>query len=235
MKIKDVNEFKETLKLMVPTDYSLGIHGITGNNDYEEIARLIVKDGLKFSGWGGVLSSVAMYPQLKDISDDALNKIFNYSYSINDNEQCVNVLVALPNKFNDAFGNEYFLGHYNECNEGYAKGVDKAGGNLPITKFTEKIRTLPKEFIVGYNVGRANSREFTFIPNPDFIGLKKEEDKQVFFETLLAQGLKDCAYTTTEAEMMINHPLFEKFKNGENEYWKQYQEYLKSKKENHNK
>ena len=189
-----LDEFIE-LFFQIPEDYSVGVHGVTKSDNMIDTADCIMDKGLAIHGWGGLLSNVKMYGQMKDLNDFWFGKIVNYFYGQTDcNEIFTNILFAFPETFTDSNGKEYFLGHFNR-NTGYAKGDDEAGDSLPINMMTESTNTVPREFIFGYTINRLNSDDFRFVLNPNFIGFKSNEFKTEFFESikdkLIDAGLLD--------------------------------------------
>lgn len=176
----------------IPGDYSIGVHGISSTDDNIVTAKKIIDTGLKFKGWGGILSNVYMFGQKKDMTDNNFDELVNYFFPVVDsNNMIVNIIVAIPESFKDSKGSEYYLGHFNRVS-GYAKGNSEAGDYLPLNKYAEKIKYLPKEFIVGYSYGRYNTREFTFVRNPSFIGFMSEEDQTRYFESILNTLVEEC-------------------------------------------
>ncbi len=178
-----LDEFIE-LFFKIPEDYSIGVHGVTRSDNMIDTADCIMDKGLYIHGWGGLLSNVKMFGQLRDVNDFLLEKIVNYFYGQTDcNEIYTNILFAIPETFTDRDGKKYFLGHFNR-NTGYAKGDDKAGDSLPVNMMTESTGVVPKEFIFGYTIHRLNSDDFRFILNPDFVGFMSDDKKSEVFESI---------------------------------------------------
>ena len=167
--------------------YSIGVHGITGREKNIEKAENIIRTGLQNKGWGGILSNVTMYGQIKDLTDDDYNKILNYCYGEADfDNHYANILVATPESFQDQLGKTYFLGHFNKVS-GYAKGKDSAGDSNPLNMLVEESKILKIEFIVGYYCRVKNQKEIIFKLNPNFIGFRSKEEQIAFFEKLKSQ------------------------------------------------
>ena len=220
MIVRNVEDFKKTIEMLVPGDYSLGVHGITGDSEsYTDVASGIMKNGLKINGWGGILSNTEMYSELNNITDRQMRKIYDYCFQLDNNDQCVNVLVAVPKVIQDTSSKEYFLGHYNYSST-YQKGDDKSGAHLPFTMYTEDIGYVPKEFIVGYYYSTADGDVTFFLPNKDFMGIKSEKEKKEYFEKLLNNGLNNHALEVVPGSDLSQF--------GESEYIRQYQEYVDS-------
>lgn len=178
-----LREFLE-LYLDIPGDYSIGIHGITGDGDYIEKAEKIMQEGLRNNGWGGILSNVQMFGQKKKMTNNDLKGLVRYFFGqLDHNNKYANIVVAIPDRLSDINDEEYFLGYFNKVS-GYAKGIDKAGDSLPLNQMVEATKMMPKEFIVGYYYSEYNSNEFTFVPNPKFIGFMSEEEQKMFFEKI---------------------------------------------------
>lgn len=225
MTINNIDELSDTLNFLIPSDYSIGIHGVTGNApSYLEVADKIMTDGLEFKGWGGLLSNVTMNNQLSQFIDDDYRRIYDYCFSLDEKNTCVNMIVAVPSVMYDSDKNEYFLGHYN-YSDMHQKGDGASGAFLPMTMFTEDIGYLPEQFIVGYQSFNSDSESSNFIPNLDFIGFKTEEEQAQFFDQLLKAGLDKYAYKTEVGQKL------ERIVNVEtaSEYIKQLLEYYKSK------
>lgn len=196
----------------IQPNYSIGVHGInfpknqnltSQSENFLEIAKKIMKSGLKNFGSGGILSNVQMYGQLKDLSDQDFNSIFDYCYGFGDMEgNYVNILVAIPEVFIDKQGMEYYLGHFTKNENGvYAKYG--SGSNLPLNRFVNEKRFLPKEFIVGYFVYNTHELEFFFTKNPEFIGWKSNEEQVEFFENIKEDLRKLSTYTKEDAEKLL--------------------------------
>lgn len=207
----------------LPEDYSIGIHGITGDSpNYLEVVNSILDNGLRLSknGWGGLLSSIQMYGQKCNMTGYELNRLVNYFYGCVDNDdRIVNVIFGFPEVMNDLNGNTYFLGHYNQV-AGYAKGHDKGGDNNPLTKMTEKEKCVSKEFIVGYYVGKYDTDNFEFFANPNFIGLKSKYEQDEFFESI-----KDRIDVEPIAEEIRGIKILESFGFKDNDFYEQTKAY----------
>ena len=186
-------KLKLKLSLMIQPNYSIGVHGITPpknqdlatqNENFCEIAEKIMKSGLKTFGWGGLLSNVQMFGQVKDLTPQDWNDFFDYRYYSDNEGNWVNIVVAIPDIFIDKQGIEYYLGHFQKssASSGYAKGG--YGKDFPINKFVDKKKYLPKEFIIGYFYGKFDKLEIHFIPNPEYIGIKSLEQQSEFFEKI---------------------------------------------------
>ena len=197
-----MNMIEELIKVLDSIDgsYSVGVHGVTGMQNMPvdgssiEVAKKITESGLETKGWGGILSNTCMFGQKKNFTTKEYRKIIDYYYTNDSNSQFANILVAVPESFQDREGKQYFLGHFNPTTQ-FAKGLDEAGDSLPLNKIVDEDKCLPKEFIVGYYYGTFNTSEITFVPNPDFIGFRSKEEQDAFFEQLKGKlekvGVKD--------------------------------------------
>lgn len=212
-------------------DYSIGVHGITGDGDCIEKAEKILQEGLKNKGWGGILSNVQMYGQKKKMTDDDTKDLVNYFFGHLDHNKYANIVVAIPDRLSDINGEEYFLGYFNKVS-GYAKGIDKAGDSLPLNQMVENTKIMPKEFIVGYYYSEYNSDKFVFIPNPKFIGFMSSEEQMLFFEKIKDELIKNFYLDTPEA-LIRKLTLLKNFGITYNtEYHRQLEEYCKEKNKN---
>ena len=207
----------------LPEEYSIGIHGITGDSsNYLDVAESILNNGLRLAeeGWGGLLSSIQMYGQKCNMTEYEMNRLLNYYYGHTDSEErFVNVIFGFPEVMNDLEGNTYFLGHFNQV-AGYAKGHNKGGDNNPLNKMSETEKLVPKDFIVGYYIGKYDTDNFEFIPNPNFIGLKSKHEQDEFFESI-----KDRIEVEPIVDQMLSIRIMEKFGFMENDFYEQTKAY----------
>ena len=91
-----LDEFIE-LFFQIPEDYSVGVHGVTKSDNMIDTADCIMDKGLAIHGWGGLLSNVKMYGQMKNFNDFWFGKLVNYFYGQTDcNEIFTNILFAFP-------------------------------------------------------------------------------------------------------------------------------------------
>lgn len=201
-------------------DYSIGVHGITGDGNYLEKAQGVLEHGLRTNGWGGILSNVQMLGQVKNLTEHDYKRLGEYTYAADHNDLIVNVLFAFPETLVNEEGKEYFLGHFNKVT-GYAKGQDAAGDSLPLNKIAEQLHCVPKEFIVGYYVSKMESEDFTFYPNPFFYGNNEEMYKQKLEELLKEHRVGD---TEREYKMIGFYKQFDMF----NEYLRQLVEHVEN-------
>ena len=211
-----------TLEEIIPSDYSIGIHGISGENPLEK-AKQILENGIKINGWGGILSTAQMHSVLSLLSPEERKSIKEYRYSFDSNGNWANIIVAVPETIK-IIDDTYFLGHYNNCSHSFQKGDDKSGAYLPVTKYTAAIGMVPKEFIVGIAYGNLNSGAINFIPNSEFIAKKTLEDQLLLIEQMKAAGVS--IFTIEQWRKVIDSPMVQASIQNGNEYYVQVNEYL---------
>ena len=207
---------------LVLNGYSIGVHGISGENVSETVKQILEK-GIEIRGWGGILSTVQMHSTLERMSENEIRDIENYRYFVDSNGNWANVIVAVPEtiKINDDI---YFLGHYSYDSNFAQKGDSKSGAFLPFSKYTSMINMIPKEFIVGVIYGNYNDNKIEFIQNPDFFSNKSLEEQLKFIEGMKANGIN--VGTIEQLRNFRRTKLYQTLLNNGDEYFKQVEEYL---------
>ena len=214
------NDFIEYISKL-DINASLGLHGITGEGDYLETAKSILRDGLQTKSWGGILSNVQMIGQIKNLKENDYLRIRDYIYSIDQDGMIVNVVFAFPETFTSLDGKEYFLGHFNPV-QGFAKGEENGGESLPFNQIVTVTKKIPKEFILGFYVGKVETDNFTFYQNPTFYMNNKEEFKSNFEKLLIENGIFDIEKIYSNIDLYKQFGLY-------NEYHRQLEEYMEKK------
>ena len=105
-------EFINYVYSTIPENYTIGIHGISGRSDNFKKLNGILKNGLNNHGWGGMLSNIQMFGQVKNLTEESWRKILDYYYCCDDNSKVVNIYFAFPETITDYSSVEYYLGYY---------------------------------------------------------------------------------------------------------------------------
>ncbi len=213
-------------------DCTIGVHGVGSPSvdneglSFIDMCEKIKSEGLKLYGWGGLLSSVSIFGQAKNADDRVLSAMAEKAYTIQSDGTIGNVLFAFPNTITTSSGKEIFLGHFKDL-PGANKGQDEAGASLPLCLITEKLGYIPKEFIAGYYITKANTTDLTFVPNRSFYMFtgKREE-----LGDWIEQKMDECMIPDPESELAFRSkfPAMSE-QMPKSEYIRQYEEYVKSK------
>ena len=84
-------EFVEYVSNLDP-NYSVGLHGVTGQGNHLDKIPSILSQGLKTKGWGGILSNVAMFGKVKDLTERDYKTMYDYVYNADYDGNIVNIL-----------------------------------------------------------------------------------------------------------------------------------------------
>ena len=187
----DLNKLKNILGLIVPSDTSIGIHGIGGECTNELFDNLF-KNGIKNNSWGGVLSNFEMKGTYEEMDDYDWQKVWQYCYHVDNNGNTATVIAGIPSFLKDSEGNKYFIGKFPKNNTNfYAKGKEELGASLPINQYVDLTRLFPSEFIVGILFTDTNKNENYFFVNKNYIGYKGLNERNKFFEQI-KEKLLNC-------------------------------------------
>ena len=186
------NEFYNMIKSLDPNT-SIGVHGVKVNTlSNEDISKKIIDNGLNIYNWGGLLSTIKMYGRVKDLSDDDIKDIYNYSYGINENGKIVNFVFGFPEIITNSNNKSFYLGYYNK----YDEGETIAGSNLPLNNLFDKTRLIPSDFIIGSVIQKENIENIDFIMNNKFYGFNNNQD---FYDNLFNELKKHNILNFIEA------------------------------------
>jgi len=192
-------DFVEYISNLDP-NYSIGIHGVTGAGNHLEKIPSILSQGLRLKGWGGILSNVAMFGQIKDLTERDYKELYDYTYGADNEGNIINIFFAFPETYTTEEGREFYLGNFPKVS-GYAKGQAEAGDHNPLNKISEMQEVIPKEFILGYSVMKMETDNFSFYKNPNFYPYLDGFDKQ--FEQLLDKNnVLDTATATKKLGLL---------------------------------
>ena len=184
--ILNLEEFITLINYKFPK-YSMYIHGINPKNqqDYESIAKSILKQGLKIQGntiMYGMAGTVQPYGLVEELSD--FQKPFKYIYSISPEGKVYNAIILIPQVFIDNQNNEYYVGYAR------ANKTDEFPKNQPdfdclLSDIISEKFIIAKEFIIGYEIWSMEDESIQVVINPSFIGFQKKAGQQNFFSEFL--------------------------------------------------
>lgn len=182
---------KEIYEIIIPKSY-IGVHGITKSSDVVESGKKILINGLDNYYRGGLNSNCTIFGQLGNFE---FEKVLNYSYYKDKNNFYGNIIIAIPNTMYDIYDNEYFIGPFEDY---YLSNNDdriKKACQHPFNAWINSKQKLKSEFILGCYIKNQKNNINYFMLNENYIGLKSESEKKVFFESikdeLIHHGLKN--------------------------------------------
>ena len=176
---------------------SIGVHGVKEETllNEPEIVEKVLSKGLELKSWGGILSSIRMFGQVKDLGTADLEEIYKYTYGVGRRGEIVNFLFGFPEVITNSQKEEYFLGHYINSSKG--KDDPNAGLDLPLNALCDDERLVPREFIIGTIVFQDFLPRPTVTKNPNFYGELSPEMTQKFHDNL---------YDALQRKMSIANP-----------------------------
>ena len=215
-------KFCEMIKSL-DANMSIGIHGVKKLSlSQDNISNRIMNEGLELQGWGGILSSVIMFGKIKDLSSNDLRNLYNYAYGIGNKGEITNVLFGFPEIITNSQGKDFYLGYYSQKNiNGYAKGQEKAGSDLPLNILFDMKHHIPNDFIIGCIKTNANNPNINFISNSSFYGFS---NNQLFYDKLYKELADNQIVNPVEYHKNIE--LFKRFGIPGGLGVEQYEEYL---------
>ena len=163
---------------------SIGVHGVKEETLLKEpnIVEKVLSEGLTLKSWGGILSSVRMFGQVKDLGTADLRDIYDYTYGVGRKGEIINFLFGFPEVITNSQNEEYFLGHY--INSPKGKDDPNAGMDLPLNVLCNKNRSIPSDFIIGSVVFQNFLPRPKITINPSFYGELSPEMTQKFYDDL---------------------------------------------------
>ena len=201
---------------------TIGIHGINGDGNYLEKANSILKSGLETKNWGGILSNVSIFGQVKNLTETEYQRMREYTYNSDKNGSVVNVVLAFPETIVNDDGQEYFLGHFNPTTSNeFAKGSAESGARLPLNKMVNLKKVIPREFIAGYCTGKMESNDFNFQMNPSFYLNNGNSITEEVKQALIAESFGNIEIVFKNIELLKQY--------GYGEYCNQLKEYVENK------
>lgn len=219
---EESNKYLEHLKEVLPIS-SVGLHGFScdSEDEIDEKINSISSEGLNIAenAKGGVYYNCQMfgyYPFNSIDKKQVVCEMQKYKYNVGNQNNFVNVIVAIPTTMASATGKEYFLGKIEpNFKTGWYQKDNANATQIPINEFIEERANIPSEFIYGFYVGKnENLGNETFKINSNYIGLKSKEDQATFFEQIKNKLLGEyrmLATDVTEDEIQTYKDFYQKF------------------------
>lgn len=171
---------KEIKDIIIP-ESCICVHGITKSSDVILSSKNILKSGLNNYYRGGLSSNCTIFGQLETID---FQKILNYSYYKDENNFYGNIIIAIPNVMSDIYGNRYFIGSFEDYYLGNNDEKILKACKHPFNAWINDTKIINNGFIVGSYIKNKENDINYFILNENYIGLKTENDRRIFFENI---------------------------------------------------
>ena len=219
---QEVDKYLEHLKEVLPVS-SVGVHGFScsSEDEIDEKINSISDKGLNISenARGGVYYNCQMfgyYPFNTIDKKQVICEMQKYKYNVDNQNNFVNVIIAIPTTMTSSSGKKYFLGKLEpNFRTGWYQKDNANATQIPINEFIEERANIPSEFIYGFYVGKnEDSGNETFKINSNYIGLKSKEDQATFFEQIKNKLLGEyrmLATDVTEDEIQTYKDFYQKF------------------------
>lgn len=191
--VNNINSFIKVMNELLIKKSSIGIQGITFNNEEElvELLTLIMNNGLKCED-GTILNTMEI---CGDDADCNYRKLYNYVY-YGDNNYIANVIVNIPIVLEGSRNRKYFVGDFRvaDIRNGYPNFNDEIS-SLWFSRYVQKRKCIPPEFILGSDIYDIPKGKTNFIANTKFLGCKSERQRHLFVDKFIEdvqKTLKSC-------------------------------------------
>lgn len=180
--IDDLNKVEQIRSLIVPGS-TIAVHGVTSDSDNH---RRIILSIMYGNGLNTNKNSNIYYNCSVKGKEDSLENALNYMYADN-NGTYTNIVFAIPDVIENSNGETIFMGSLPKDSGGYVDKYNRSFNGLLINKFIEEQGYIPKEFILGFVVGKYNSDGINeeFVVNPHYIGCTDIIDRRKFGDSFL--------------------------------------------------
>ena len=190
MKFSNYEELNEILEKYVIEGSSIGVHQTRPNEelglDEMGVYHKILTDGMYSSGgqysFKRISSTFCMCGQLGiDFSMEKLKEWY-YIGASGEDKKCYKIIIALPEMIQTSDGVIYYCGKYGKDSKIRETHPGVCYDLYPI---------IPKEYVVGCVIEDFDNMENKmFFMNDNYIGLKTQEEQQLFYDTLSKKGFE---------------------------------------------